>query len=202
MAKKPTVDWDAIASEYIEARSDNVRPKLEDLANKYGVSIAAIRKRCSREQWIEKSRMFVQRLSQEIREKKIDFISDSLAISHVDFDSDCLNTAREILQQIRLAFATIKEAQQDSDGDGVKQLKSSEILNYANAGAVAQRMGRTALGADVLSDQELLEAVMKRGYVPIDPRQNQSSDASENGESDRKTESSNAFADILTEVES
>ncbi len=198
---KSKVDWDVIAREFIEARSDSVRPTLDQLAKQYGVSIAAIRKKCTRDRWIEKSRMFVQRLSQEIRAKKIDFISDSLAISHVDFDSDCLETAREILQQIRLAFSTIKESQENGGDGEVKQLKSSEILNYANAGAVAQRMGRTALGADVLSDQELLEAVIKRGYVPIDPRQNQSSDTSEDRQGDRQDATESAFSDILSKAE-
>lgn len=163
---KSKVDWDTIAKEYIEARSDNVRPKLIDLSNKYRVSFAAIQKKCQREQWVEKSRMFVRTLGQEIRENNAILLADSLASSQVEFDSECLNVARKLIKQVGRSL-TISEEKQKLDDD--QHLRPSDLTHYSNTLATAQRVGRIALGADQLDDESMMDRLERKGYKVIDP---------------------------------
>jgi hypothetical protein len=188
---KSKVDWDAIAREYIEARSDNVRPKLEELATKYGVTIAAIRKKCTRDRWIEKSRMFVQYLSKEINENKIAALADSLASLQVDFDSDCLNTARKLIKQVNRVLVLTEEKQSDEPEQGIRP---SDLTHYSNTLLSAQKVGRIALGSDSLTPDKIVNEALKLGYIVVDPRIS-TSDTSADGEG--KSANPNPFADIL-----
>jgi hypothetical protein len=165
MARSKT-DWDAIAREYIEARSDNVRPKLKTLSDKYGVSFAAIQKKCQRDQWVEKSRMYVRTLTQEIRENSTILLADSLASSQVEFDSECLNVARKLIKQVGRSL-TISEQKQEGDDD--QHLRPSDLTHYSNTLATAQRVGRIALGADQLDDESMMDRLERKGYKVIDP---------------------------------
>lgn len=160
------VDWDTIAKEYIEARSDSVRPKLKDLSDKHGVSFAAIQKKCQRDQWVEKSRMFVRTLSHELRENNAILLADSLASSQVDFDSECLNVARKLIKQVSRSLA-ISEEQQEKDKN--QHLRPSDLTHYSNTLATAQRVGRIALGTDKLDDESMMESLKRKGYLVIDP---------------------------------
>jgi hypothetical protein len=191
---KSKVDWDVIAREYIEARSDNVRPKLEDLAIKYEVTIAAIRKKCTRDRWIEKSRMFVQYLSKEINENKIAALADSLASLQVDFDSDCLNVAKKLIKQVNQVLTATEEEQREKPEQGIR---SSDLTHYSNTLLSAQRVGRIALGSDNFTPDKIVNEALKLGFIVIDPRNN-TSDTIKDGEGSSQ-KPIGAFADILRE---
>lgn len=192
---KSKVDWDAIAREYIEARSDNVRPKLIDLSNKYGVSFAAIQKKCQRDQWVEKSRMFVRRLGQEIRDNQAVVLADSLASSQVEFDSECLNVARKLIKQVNRVLVA-SEDKQEEDED--KSLRPSDLTHCSTTLATAQKVGRIALGSDNLTPDKIVNEALKLGFIVVDPRTN-SSDTSADGQGDRESASKNPFDNLLSE---
>lgn len=192
---KSKVDWDAIAKEYIEARSDNVRPKLIDLSNKYGVSFAAIQKKCQRDQWVEKSRMFVRRLGQEIRDNQAVVLADSLASSQVEFDSECLNVARKLIKQVNRVLV-VAEGKQEEDDE--KSIRPSDLTHYSNTLLSAQKVGRIALGSDNLTPDKIVNEALKLGFIVVDPRIS-ASDTSADGEGDRGTTSENPFDNFLSE---
>ena len=64
----------------------------------------------------------------------------------------------------------------------------------------ADRLGIFATGGDTLTDGKLIDELIKRGYIVVDPRKVQSSDTNKNGESDRESAINN-FSDILGESE-
>jgi hypothetical protein len=192
---KSKVDWDAIAREYIEARSDNVRPKLIDLSNKYGVSFAAIQKKCQRDQWVEKSRMFVRRLGQEIRDNQAVVLADSLASSQVEFDSECLNVARKLIKQVNRVLVLTEEKQSDEPEQGIRP---SDLTHYSNTLLSAQKVGRIALGSDSLTPDKIVNEALKLGFIVVDPRTD-TSDTGADGQGKSEPASKNPFDNFLSE---
>ena len=63
MAAPTKHDWVKISKEYIEAPSDDLRPSLVALAAKYSVSIKYIEQKCSKDKWVEQSKIFLRRVS-------------------------------------------------------------------------------------------------------------------------------------------
>ena len=64
----------------------------------------------------------------------------------------------------------------------------------------ADKLGIFATGGDILTDGKLIDELIKRGYIVIDPRKVQPRDTNKNGESDRESAINN-FSDILGETE-
>jgi len=83
MAAPTKHDWVKISKEYIEAPSDDLRPSLVALASKYNVSIKYIEQKCSKEKWVEQSKIFLRRVSQESKQEKV----SSLAGEQTKFDT-------------------------------------------------------------------------------------------------------------------
>ncbi len=96
MAAPTKHDWVKISKEYIEAPSDDLRPSLVALASKYNVSIKYIEQKCSKEKWVEQSKIFLRRVSQESKQEKV----SSLAGEQTKFDADILTVARALQGQI------------------------------------------------------------------------------------------------------
>jgi hypothetical protein len=96
MAAPTKHDWVKISKEYIEAPSDDLRPSLVALASKYNVSIKYIEQKCSKEKWVEQSKIFLRRVSQESKQEKV----SSLAGEQTKFDTDILTVARALQGQI------------------------------------------------------------------------------------------------------
>ena len=174
-------DWDKISKEYIEAPSDDLRPSLVALAEKYGLSRQYLEKKCSKEKWVEQSKIFLRRVSQESKQEKV----SSLAGEQTKFDADILTVARALQGQIigHLNEAKIKK----------QFLPPKDISLLSGSLSTIQRIGRTALDLDTWSPDKIINEALKLGYIITDPR-----DLSKDGE-DAPKEQICGFSDILRE---
>jgi len=199
-------DWEKISKEYIEAPSDDARPFLEDLARKHGVSFGYIQQKCAKDKWVEQSKMFLRRVSEESQAQKV----TSLAGEQTTFDSSILTVARGLQNQIvahlnesvrrqkqlKEAISSGKEITSEMMTDVLIPPKDISLLSGSLA--TVQRIGRTALDLDSWTPDKVVNEALKLGFIVTDPRTN-TSDASENGESASVTESSNPFDSLLSE---
>ncbi len=193
MAAPTKHDWVKISKEYIEAPSDDLRPSLVALAAKYSVSIKYIEQKCSKEKWVEQSKIFLRRVSQESKQEKV----SSLAGEQTKFDADILTVARALQGQIigHLNEAKIKK----------ELLPPKDISLLSGSLSTIQRIGRTALDLDSWTPDKIVNEALKLGYLLTDPR-TLTSDTGSDGKSlgkGRDTDSSetNPFSDILVTTE-
>jgi len=158
MAAPTKHDWVKISKEYIEAPSDDLRPSLVALASKYNVSIKYIEQKCSKEKWVEQSKIFLRRVSQESKQEKV----SSLAGEQTKFDTDILTVARALQGQIigHLNEAKIKK----------ELLPPKDISLLSGSLSTIQRIGRTALDLDTWSPDKIVNEALKLGYLLTDPR--------------------------------
>jgi hypothetical protein len=193
MAAPTKHDWVKISKEYIEAPSDDLRPSLVALASKYNVSIKYIEQKCSKEKWVEQSKIFLRRVSQESKQEKV----SSLAGEQTKFDADILTVARALQGQI---IGHLNEAKQSKTF-----LPPKDISLLSGSLSTIQRIGRTALDLDSWTPDKIVNEALKLGYLLTDPR-TLTSDTGSDGKSlgkGRDTDSSeaNPFSDILATAE-
>ena len=174
-------DWEKISKEYIEAPSDDVRPSLQSLADKYGMSLNYIQQRSAKDKWVEQSKIFLRRVSQESKLEKV----SSLAGEQTKFDADILTVARALQGQI---IGHLNEAKVNKT-----LLATKDISLLSGSLSTIQRIGRTALDLDTWSPDKIINEALKLGYIITDPR-----DISKDGE-DAPKEPIGNFADILRE---
>ena len=174
-------DWEKISKEYIEAPSDDVRPSLQSLADKYGMSLNYIQQRSAKEKWVEQSKIFLRRVSQESKLEKV----SSLAGEQTKFDTDILTVARALQGQI---IGHLNEAKVNKT-----LLATKDISLLSGSLSTIQRIGRTALDLDTWSPDKIINEALKLGYIITDPR-----DISKDGE-DAPKEQIGGFSDILRE---
>ena len=174
-------DWDKISREYIEAVSEDVRPSLESLAKKYGVSFGYIQQKCAKDKWVEQSKIFLRKVFEESQSQKI----TSLASEQTKFDADILKVARGLQSQIVLH---LNEAVQTK-----AKLEPKDINTLTSSLSTIQRIGRTALDLDSWTPDKIINEALKLGYIITDPR-----DISKDGE-DTPKEQVVGFSDILRE---
>lgn len=193
MAAPTKHDWVKISKEYIEAPSDDLRPSLVALASKYNVSIKYIEQKCSKEKWVEQSKIFLRRVSQESKQEKV----SSLAGEQTKFDTDILTVARALQGQIigHLNEAKIKK----------ELLPPKDISLLSGSLSTIQRIGRTALDLDTWSPDKIVNEALKLGYLLTDPR-TLASDTGSDGKSlgkgrDTDSTETNPFSDILATAE-
>jgi hypothetical protein len=193
MAAPTKHDWAKISKEYIEAPSDDLRPSLVALAAKYGVSIKYIEQKCSKEKWVEQSKIFLRRVSQESKQEKV----SSLAGEQTKFDTDILTVARALQGQIigHLNEAKLKKA----------FLPPKDISLLSGSLSTIQRIGRTALDLDSWTPDKIVNEALKLGYLLTDPR-TLTSDTGSDGKSlgkgrDTDSTEANPFSDILATAE-
>jgi hypothetical protein len=172
-------DWEKISKEYIESPSDDLRPSLVALAAKYGLSLKYLEKKCSKEKWVEQSKIFLRRVSQESKQDKV----SSLAGEQTRFDADILTVARALQGQI---IGHLNEAKQNKT-----LLATKDISLLSGSLSTIQRIGRTALDLDTWSPDKIINEALKLGYIITDPR-----DISKDGE-DSPKEPIGGFSDIL-----
>ena len=186
-------DWDKISKEYIEAISEDVRPSLEYLAKKYGVSFGYIQQKCAKDKWVEQSKMFLRRVSEEAQSQKI----SSLASEQTKFDADILIVARGLRRQIT--------------GHLSRSINTNELIDpkdigsLANSLATIQKIGRTSLDMDSWTPDKIVNEALKLGYLLTDPR-TLTSDTGSDGKSlgkgrDSDSTEANPFSDILATTE-
>lgn len=181
-------DWDKISKEYIEAPSDDLRPSLVALAEKYGLSRQYLEKKCSKEKWVEQSKIFLRRVSQESKQEKV----SSLAGEQTKFDADILTVARALQGQI---IGHLNQAKQSKT-----LLPPKDISQLTTSLSTIQRIGRTALDLDTWTPDKVVNEALKLGFIVTDPRIN-SSDTSEDRQGDRQDATESAFSDILAKTE-
>ena len=174
-------DWEKISKEYIEAPSDDVRPSLQSLADKYGMSLNYIQQRSAKDKWVEQSKIFLRRVSQESKLEKV----SSLAGEQTKFDADILTVARALQGQI---IGHLNEAKVNKT-----LLATKDISLLSGSLSTIQRIGRTALDLDTWSPDKIINEALKLGYIITDPR-----DLSNDGE-DAPKEQICGFSDILRE---
>ena len=174
-------DWEKISKEYIEAPSDDVRPSLQSLADKYGMSLNYIQQRSAKDKWVEQSKIFLRRVSQESKLEKV----SSLAGEQTKFDADILTVARALQGQI---IGHLNEAKVNKT-----LLATKDISLLSGSLSTIQRIGRTALDLDTWSPDKIINEALKLGYIITDPR-----DLSKDGE-DAPQEQIGGFSDILRE---
>jgi hypothetical protein len=183
---KPKYEWEKISKEYIEAPSDDLRPSLEDLSKKYGVKFGYIQQKCAKDKWVEQSKMFLRKVSEESQSQKI----TSLASEQTKFDAGIMQVARGLQNQIVLHLneAVVAKA----------KLDPKDIGSLTNSLATIQRIGRTSLDMDSWTPEKILNEARRLGFLLTDPRTLTSAtdeDRARLGQS--KSEDSNPFADIL-----
>lgn len=181
-------DWEKISKEYIEAPSDEARPYLEDLAKKHNVSLNYIQQKCAKDKWVEQSKIFLRRVSQESKQEKV----TSLAGEQTRFDSDILIVARALQGQI---VGHLNQAKQSK-----ALLPPKDISQLTTSLSTIQRIGRTALDLDTWTPDKVVNEALKLGFIVTDPRIN-TSDSRANGEGDRQDATESAFSDILAKTE-
>ena len=174
-------DWIKISKEYIEAPNDESRPFLEDLAKKHGVSLGYLQQKCAKDKWVEQSKIFLRRVSQESKQEKV----SSLAGEQTKFDADVLTVARALQGQI---IGHLNEAKVNKT-----LLATKDISLLSGSLSTIQRIGRTALDLDTWSPDKIINEALKLGYIITDPR-----DLSKDGE-DAPQEQIGGFSDILRE---
>jgi hypothetical protein len=186
-------DWEKISKEYIEASSDDVRPSLQSLAVKYGINYNYIQQRSAKDKWVEQSKIFLRRVSQESKQEKV----SSLAGEQTKFDTDILTVARALQGQIigHLNEAKIKK----------ELLPPKDISLLSGSLSTIQRIGRTALDLDTWSPDKIVNEALKLGYLLTDPR-TLASDTGSDGKSlgkgrDTDSTETNPFSDILATAE-
>jgi hypothetical protein len=158
MAAPTKHDWVKISKEYIEAPSDDLRPSLVALASKYNVSIKYIEQKCSKEKWVEQSKIFLRRVSQESKQEKV----SSLAGEQTKFDADILTVARALQGQI---IGHLNEAKVNKT-----LLATKDISLLSGSLSTIQRIGRTALDLDTWSPEKILNEARRLGFLLTDPR--------------------------------
>jgi hypothetical protein len=151
-------DWDKISREYIEAVSEDVRPSLEYLAKKYSVSFGYIQQKCAKDKWVEQSKMFLRKVSEESQSQKI----TSLASEQTKFDAGIMQVARGLQNQIVLH---LNEAVVTKE-----KLDPKDIGSLTNSLATIQKIGRTSLDMDSWSADKIVNEALKLGYLLTDPR--------------------------------
>lgn len=186
-------DWIKISKEYIEAPSDEERPFLEDLAKKHGVSLGYLQQKCAKDKWVEQSKIFLRRVSQESKQEKV----SSLAGEQTKFDADILTVARALQGQI---IGHLNEAKVNKT-----LLATKDISLLSGSLSTIQRIGRTALDLDTWSPDKIVNEALKLGYLLTDPR-TLASDTGSDGKSlgkgrDSDSTETNPFADILATAE-
>jgi hypothetical protein len=187
MAAPTKHDWVKISKEYIEAPSDDLRPSLVALASKYNVSIKYIEQKCSKEKWVEQSKIFLRRVSQESKQEKV----SSLAGEQTKFDADILTVARALQGQI---IGHLNEAKVNKT-----LLATKDISLLSGSLSTIQRIGRTALDLDSWTPDKIVNEALKLGYLLTDPR-TLTSDTGSDGKSlgkGRDSDSTEASTDAI-----
>ena len=174
-------DWTKISREYIEVSSDDLRPSLGDLAKKYNISLNYLEQKCAKDKWVEQSKMFLRRVSEEVQTQKI----TSLASEQTKFDAGIMQVARGLQNQIVLHLneAVVTKA----------KLDPKDIGSLTNSLATIQKIGRTSLDMDSWTPDKIVNEALRLGYIITDPR-----DISKDGE-DAPKEQICGFSDILRE---
>lgn len=174
-------DWAKISREYIEVPSDDLRPSLGDLAKKYNISLNYLEQKCAKDKWVEQSKMFLRRVSEEVQTQKI----TSLASEQTKFDAGIMQVARGLQNQIVLHLneAVVTKA----------KLDPKDIGSLTNSLATIQKIGRTSLDMDSWTPDKIVNEALRLGYIITDPR-----NISKDGE-DAPKEQIGGFSDILRE---
>jgi hypothetical protein len=186
-------DWEKISKEYIEASSDDVRPSLQSLATKYGINYNYIQQKSAKDKWVEQSKIFLRRVSQESKQEKV----SSLAGEQTKFDADILTVARALQGQI---IGHLNEAKVNKT-----LLATKDISLLSGSLSTIQRIGRTALDLDSWTPDKIVNEALKLGYLLTDPR-TLTSDTGSDGKSlgkggDSDSTEANPFSDILATAE-
>lgn len=148
---KPQYDWDKIRKEYIEAKSDNLRPTLKELSEKYQVSMNYISKKASVENWKEKAKKFLGEVSIKRQAKNVREYVDTL----VNIDSKILDVTEKLLEMI------VSDINSIQNGDDARKLSPRDIYNYTESASIISGMmtrmkGDTFGAIDTLAKNNIL----------------------------------------------
>lgn len=94
MAKKK-IDWDSIRNDYIngtEVDGKRIYPSTTDLSKKYNIDRGQLGRKSSKEGWLEKRQILVNKISTRCQQKTIEQVSNK----GVDFDLKCFNDSEGI----------------------------------------------------------------------------------------------------------
>lgn len=151
-------DWIKISREYIESPSDDLRPSLQELSKKYGINNNYLEQKCAKDKWVEQSKMFLRKVSEESQSQKI----TSLASEQTKFDAGIMQVARGLQNQIVLH---LNEAVVTKE-----KLDPKDIGSLTNSLATIQKIGRTSLDMDSWTPEKILNEARRLGFLLTDPR--------------------------------
>lgn len=109
MGSAPQYDWHQIRTEYVEGITrdgQHIWPSLGDLAKEYGAHPSTVRNRAAQENWAVQQRAFKEQLEQQRQAARIEAMSGAAA----EFDSSCLDAARQAVRAARKMIDRILEA--------------------------------------------------------------------------------------------
>lgn len=165
---QPIFDWTRIRNEYVEGvlrdnakdEFDRTFPTYEQLSQRHGASLSAIRARGSRERWKNLKNQYAIELAQSRQKKR----ANKLANAAVQFDDNTLKVgelgvtlvmsrlaevAKEMQMRSRLREQALDRLDKGEQVDP-KELRSAvyhqEMLSLANAAEKFQSIGMRALG--------------------------------------------------------
>jgi hypothetical protein len=131
-------NWPAIKAEYVEgfvnADGNIAPPSLEAVAKKYGAHAVTVRKRATREGWLQERSSYATKVEQARIEQK----SDKLAGEAAKFDIKCLKVAEAGISHIGRHLQLAAEAK--------TPLPAGELAQLSAAHKNFQQSGRLALG--------------------------------------------------------
>jgi hypothetical protein len=133
-------DWVAIKGAYVEGiLVDGVRepnPTLEQIAERFGVHVSALKRECAKERWLDERNLFNERLARAQREHS----TKILASKGAEFDALSMRVAEKLFLKMerRLDKALVE--------DKPLELDPGEMSALATAAKSAQHVGRIVMG--------------------------------------------------------
>jgi hypothetical protein len=104
------IAWDQVLTDYLTADSNGRYPSLQDLADKYGVSMSTIGERSTRENWVAKRNENIIKAEQIAAERKANEISDANS-RHLTKWRRIQNMANRLLNTFETRLNKFDEAQ-------------------------------------------------------------------------------------------
>lgn len=175
------VSWIDIENEYVT----DIRKKpctLENLSEKYNISISTIEKYSMDNSWSDKRKKYKENMKQKVQEKTADIISDKIAnykAKHLKISDKILDQIAKALsnedelytyvEKLRQGFAP-GEFEESIVTERLNSINDSKVVNLTNALDKIQKMQRQTLGildAKDIKEEKVVEEENKHFDLPV-----------------------------------
>ena len=141
------IPWNEIRKKYItgiEKDGKIIYPSLRDLAGEYSIDISLIGRKAKKESWKEQRQIYVNKLSTEGQQKKIEEISER----GVQFDLECFDISFEAVKKIK---------------EIIKNGEKKDLISLSQALERYQKVGKSALG-EKTGEENIININIKKGF--------------------------------------